>query len=331
MGKILVLGEAGPSQLFAKIKAQRCDRPTLKNLRNGQITQQKNCAAPIYFNLGTTVELATGKYILGFENSIFPGLVEITSGKLRQLQLTRLDIPSSLQNEKRVRFYRDFSSLTEQRKIYFSHYFTGRHFFRLTNQYSFGDYYITDGQRYDNVQWRSFELCSSINSFSELREQAKLVCNTWNRAKSMIELSDLFKFESISSEFEGTFQEAAIAEPGDIQAVRHLRHLVAAPLAPGEFVSVFPGIYRVVADGSSRSLRMTTPDLEETYDPADNALKFEPEDPILELANRNECLKSSIWRTELRSYCTSDKLEGCDRMTAKKCDSLKIDLRFRKY
>jgi hypothetical protein len=331
-GFLQVKGEAGPTQLFGKIKVQRCDKPTVKNSRSGIKILQKNCDAPIYFALNTAQSLPVGNYIVGFENSIYPGFVTVEADKTNSLELTKIQVPQvtgQSQNSTQYRVFRDFSTLTEQRKIYFQMYYTGKHFFKLTSRYSFGDYYLTDGQRPDNVQWRTLDLCATINSYAEAREQAKFVCQSWSAAKSMMDMADLYKFET-SASLDGQFQEAWVSEPGDVQAIRHLRHLVSAPLQAGDFVSVFPGAYKIVADGRSAvSTKIVgLPPVVESYPTEDMSRQFDL-DPATGAAPT--CVGAETWRTDQRSYCTSDNYEGCDRATAASCQALNLDLKFRKY
>lgn len=333
-GSMQVNGEAGPTQLYGRVKVQRCDKPTEKKSRSGSLTLQRNCDAPLYFNLNTAQSMPVGTYLVGFEDSIYPGFVTVDADRTTALDLIKVQVPAAAtpaQANLKYRIYRDFTTLTEQKKIYFQIYYTGKHFFKLTSRYSFGDYYLTDGQRPDNVQWRTLDLCSSISGYGEAREQAKFVCQSWNNAKSMMDMADLYKFET-SNSFDGQYQEAWITEPGDVQAIRHMRHLVSAPLAAGDFVSVFPGAYKILSEGRNAvATKLNTGVVTESYSADDLSRVFAADPDTTPEEAAIACTTADMWRTDQRSYCTSDKAEGCDRTTAKACVPLNIDMRFRKY
>lgn len=349
-GILEVRGEAGPQQIFARVKAVSCSSPTDRVLKSGVTTQKRNCSAPVYLDLNAPTEIPAGKYIVGFENTIYPGFVEVKASETTSLDLVKIQMTGTLAKEQKLRVYRDFSSLVEQKKIYFSLFYTGRQFFKLTNRYSFGDYYLTDGGQVDSIQFRNFDYCQAMGPTSQPREQVTMICDSWNHGKSMLDMADLFKFESLP-EFEGQFQEAIVSEPGDVQAVRHLKHLVSAPFLGSDFISVFPGVYRVSVDGkpSVKSIRIATAGLIENYEDTDLSrdLRTSIPDPKTttpvvtdqESTDKDQtplsaaatCSTANSWRTELRSYCTSDRQEGCDRTQALKCEVLRLDLRFRKY
>ncbi len=354
-GQLTIRGELGPSQKFALVKAQRCEKPTVKS-RNSKLIPsvlQRNCQAPVYFELNTPTSLPVGQYLLGFENTIYPGLVEVQADTNVTFDLEKIEIPAAFSKEKQVRVYRDFSALVEQRKIYLSIYYTGAHFFRLT-KYSFGDFYLTSKLERDYFQIRTFKPCANLWSYQGLRAHAKFVCNTWNNAKSMMEMADLYRFDPAGGPTEGTFQEALYFEPGDIQAVKHGKYLVSVPFEPSSFVSVFPGVYRISVDGKNiPSIRVETAPIIENYPDEDLNRELRPIGKLVDVSpefqnamspdqqaqsavtdtssqNFEKCDTARVWRTESRSYCSSDKAEGCDRQQAQKCEVMNLDLRFRK-
>jgi hypothetical protein len=343
-GTLEVRGEAGNTQMFATVKAQRCDRPIpRKKTNSNQSSLVRSCDQPIYFDLNQEQTLPAGNYILGFENSIYPGLVKIEASSPAVVYLTKIEVPRQFSNEKKLKVFRDFSSLIEQRKIYLEMYFSGKHFFKLTSSYSFGDYYMADDQRADNIQWRTPDLCKAIKSMKDLREHAKFVCDSWNNAKSMADMADIYKFET-TAELEGMFQEAWMTEPGDIQAIRHSKHLVAAPMTSADFVSVMPGVYRILPDRKgAKSIQIRSENISENYS-AEDLSRDLPVKDIASISSQEtteteeadidpatSCPLAKIWRTESRSYCVTDNAEGCDRITAKQCQPMRIDIRLRKY
>jgi hypothetical protein len=353
-GQLTVRGEAGPGQKFPLVKAVQCAKPQAKARSSKAVPSvlQRSCLAPIYFELNTAQTLPAGQYILGFENTIYPGLVEVPENREIFIDLVKIEVPSQWAREKQVRIYRDFSSLLEQRKVYLSVYYTGAHFFRQT-RYSFGDYYITGQLDRDYFHLRTFKSCSNLWSYAALRAHARFVCTTWNTAKSMMDMADLFRFDPTGGPQEGTFQEALYFEPGDVQSIRHGKDLVGVPMEPSAFVSVFPGVYRMSVDGKNiQSLRIETEPVIESYPEEDTTrdvkamLKLTDSNPDFQTSNvavegetapaepridePHACLTANMWRTEHRSYCTSDKAEGCDRSLVTKCEPMGLDLRFRK-
>lgn len=336
LGSLQVNGTAGPTQHFSKVKVQRCDNPSDRVLKfKGKDVHvlKRNCENAIYLNLNTATPLKAGQYIVGFENSLYPGFIVVHENEKTQLDLIKINISDALKGaevpaDARLRVYRDFSSLIEQKKIYFQYFYSGKHFFKLTNRYSFGDYYLMDSSRIDSVQFRNFDYCSSLAAVAEAREHVQYICAAFNSGRSMMDLSDLFRFET-AAEYEGQFQELNVGAPGDVQPLRHAKHLVSAPLTVNDFVSVFPGVYRISLDGKTafKSVRVDTA-AQESYADKDLVLT-ETTDEEIEVKTCDS--KTSMWKTEMRSYCSNDKVEGCDRNQAQVCHPIDLDLKFRRY
>ena len=108
-----------------------------------------------------------------------------------------------------------------------------------------------------------------------------------------------------------------------------------------DFVAVMPGVYRIEGETGRQNMRATTTALTETY--GDLTRTFgnskshgEVDDIDLETTvdsgaiSTGRCGEASVWRTEKRSYCTHDGLDGCSRALAQQCEEMKLDLRFRK-
>lgn len=239
-GSLLVEGEGGRFQIFQKVKAVRCSTQA-----RGQ------CDTPVFFDLNKPFNLPEGQYIVGFENSIHPGLVAVRSGATTRLRLERLTIPSSFSGQK-VKVYRDLSQSVEQNKILMSMYYMNRHFFRLEKE-TFGDLYLTGAWERDFVQRFTYEACSSISSWSQEEEKAKNVCNAYKTATQPSGLRELYTFNQ-----DGTMVENWVTIPGALFLSKHPRYLVATPMRDTDFVAVFAGAYKVEAtdkSGSAVSLR----------------------------------------------------------------------------
>lgn len=187
----------------------------------------------------------------------------------------------------------------------------------------------------------------------DIREHAMYVCETVNAAQNMMDMADLYRFQS-----NGTYQEATVDYPGDIFPKRYLRTLVSGPISGTDFVSVMPGHYRLATEAGKTSELMNKMSVAESY-PAGQRVFAKSRlsqlngndvsegdvvektqstdsvaDPLGQLAgissSNNHCSSATIWRTEQRSYCTQDNSDGCSRMSARLCEEIKLDLRFRK-
>ncbi len=303
MGALVVNGEAGKFQIFAKVKAVRCD---------AQVRGQ--CDAPVYFGLRQETALPAGTYIVGFENSIYPDLVKVDAGSTRVLNLEKITVPSKVTGEV-VRVYRDFSNMIEQKKLYLSMYYMNRHFFRLEKD-NFGDLYLTGSWERDFVQRFNYELCAKISSYSEASNAAKNVCAGWSGAKAPLDLRDLFSFNS-----DGTFQEMWVTYPADVIPTKHPRYIVSAPFSASDFVSVFPGAYKVQADGKGqRAVAVKVGNLTSS----ERTLRYSLNTDLsfTSLGEVSPCLDAQTWKTDQRSYCTNDNQEGCNRTQAETCEAM---------
>jgi murein L,D-transpeptidase YcbB/YkuD len=360
-GSLTVIGQAGPMQYSNQVVVQKCQEPEVSiNSKTGMRKLIKKCNAPLKFSLNTMQTLESGSYIVGFENTLYPGFVEISAGANIQIELQKIVISNQLAKEKNIKIYRDMGSLVEQKKIYFQQYYSGQSLFRETIR-SYGDLSIAGLGEADVSASTPNSYCSENNLNSlvlakDIREHALFVCETLNSAQNMMDLADLYRFQP-----NGTFQEAVVDYPGDIFPKRHLRKLVGAPMKQTDFVSVMPGHYRIVTESGKNSELINTMFISESYpagqrvfaksrlslvngnevsegdvaekvhvaDSATNAIGQLFGSPTLSTVS-NRCGTATVWRTELRSYCTLDSLDGCARTTAKLCEEIKLDLRFRK-
>ncbi len=366
-GTLTVVGAVGPTQYFSHVVVQKCDQP--ESTIDARTTMHKlirKCTLPIKFSLNSAQSLEAGSYIVGFENTIYPGFVNVVSGKNIQIQLQKISVPSSFSAERNIKVYRDMGSLVEQKKVYFQKYFSGQNLFRQTLR-SYGDLSIAGFADIDVAVSAAYNYCyeNNLNTLvlsKEIREHALFVCETLNAAQGMMDLADLYRFQS-----NGTYQEATVDYPGDVIPKRYLRVLVGSPMKSGDFVSVMPGVYRMASD-TKTSDRINTITLPEAYpntrrifaksrlslvntnevsegDVQDksqaSAVPTSAADGVSEVSAdpvapthlgsaSNRCELASIWRTEFRSYCIQDTQEGCGRASSILCEEIKLDLRFRK-
>ena len=346
---IKVIGQAGSTQQFGEVVAIRCDEPDFgSNPKTGMRTINRHCDEPVKFSLNTIKSLNSGRYILAFENSIYPGFVEVLENQITTIQLQKISVPKNFDKQASIKIYRDLSSQIEQKKMYFEKFYLGKNIFRQAIR-KFGDFYLAGLTDIDTAPQASYAYCSEnaidkLRLVVDIREHAKFVCETYNQAQTFMDYADLFRFGQ-----SGMAQEATVDYPGDIIPKMHLRYLVATPMTANDFVSVMPGVYRIASD-SNRSTRATTANIIESYpsetrtfansqnrgeaDDIDLATTVasagSPEVSAIQTSAASRCTDAPVWRTEKRSYCNSDSLDGCNRALAQQCEVMKLDLRFRK-
>ncbi len=241
MGTLTVRGEAGPSQIFRQVKVARCDRNT------------RSCSLVEYFDLNQAKNLSPGEYIVGFENSIYPGWVVIQSGQNTVLDLIKLNVPSALSHEGRVRVFRDFNSDMEKNKLFFVQFYMGRPLFRLS-EYSFGDLYLASPGMIDLTLRINYDICNSFKMRNSENDEAVDICLNAAQAKNWRDMSVLYQFQGRDSMerslMRGQYLQNLVSEAGDRRQILMRRHLVSAPMKGTDFVSVFPGQYRFLSDAN---------------------------------------------------------------------------------
>lgn len=250
-GEIEVLGEAGPSQLFKQIKAVRCDRET------------KKCSQFYFFNLNQSQKVESGQYIVGFENSLYPGWVTVDAGQKTTLNLVKLVTPSSLSSHSRIRVFRDLDTDIEKNKMFFTQLHFGRPFFRLS-QWSFGDLYLTKPGMLDITVRLNYDVCNRSQYEDPEVEDAKVICESATRTKesqNWRNMSSLFQFggkDHMGRPLQkGQYVQRLVSEAGDTRQILMRRQLVSGLIKGGDFVSVFPGRYRFLSDSSASSISLS--------------------------------------------------------------------------
>lgn len=103
-GSLTVLGQAGAMQYSNQVVAQKCEVPEATvNAKTGMRKLIKKCDTPIKFSLNNLQNLESGSYIVGFENTIYPGFVQISAGSHVQIELQKITISSQLAKEKNLK------------------------------------------------------------------------------------------------------------------------------------------------------------------------------------------------------------------------------------
>ena len=304
-GALRVEGERGKFQVFAKVKAVRCATET-----------RGSCDPAVFFELNETKAVPAGNYILGFENSLYPDLVQVRAGETKTVYLEKLTVPAGVTGK--VRVYRDFTSLIEQKKLYLTMYYMNRHFFRLDKD-NFGDLYLTGSWDRDFVQRFTYELCPRIKAFGEVPAAALAVCNAWNTATRPLDLRELFSFAD-----DGTFEEMWVTYPGDIIPTLHPKYMVSVPMSESDFVSVFPGSYRFQGETAKgkpgKAVNVKAGRVVAEFD-SQNSLNSGSS--LNSMGTKNDCRGALSWKTQDRAYCRRDSQEGCNRSQALTCEALR--------
>ncbi|MEN0059767.1 MAG: L,D-transpeptidase family protein [Bdellovibrio sp.] len=303
-GSLMVQGQPGRMQLFQMVKAVRCD-----------VNKRGTCAEPVYFALNKQQSVPAGSYLVGFENSLYPEMVTVAAGRSTTLQLEKVTVPAQVKGQK-IRIYRDFTALSEQQKIYLTMFAMNRHFFRLEKD-KVGDLYLAGSWERDFVQRFTYETCARIDTYAQASSATKSVCRAWNTAQRSADLRELYNFGA-----DGTFQEMWVTYPGDVIPSKHPRYLVSLPITEQDFVSVFPGTYKVQAEGKNMPSVRVTVGARSQNDRSNGILLNATHNFISLNAGASDCWASHMWKTEDRAYCTDDEQEGCYRGSAKVCEGM---------
>lgn len=305
MGALRVDGERGKFQIFAKVKAVRCSTET-----------RGTCDPAIYFDLNEAKAVPAGAYLLGFENTIYPELVQVRSGETRTIVLEKLTVPSSVKGDK-IRVYRDFASLVEQKKMYLTMFYMNRHFFRLDKE-NFGDLYLTGSWDRDFVQRFTYEVCPKIDAYGEVSPGARSVCRAWNTASKPQDLRELFNFAE-----DGTFEEMWVTFPGDVIPTVHPKYMVSVPIGEADFVSVFPGAYRFQGEGAKgKPGKSVVVKAGRVLAEMSSQFSLNSDSSLNSMVSTSDCRGALSWKTEERAYCSRDSQAGCSRSQARSCEVL---------
>lgn len=261
MGTLTVRGQPGPSQLFAQVKAVRCEVSS----------SIRRCGSASYLKLNQSTPLPAGSYIVGFENSIYAGWVHVRSGSSVTLDLVKLTVPTSVRRgADKVKVFRDFDSDVEKKKLYFVQFYLSRPLFRLS-QYYFGDLYLASAGQLDVTLRLNYDACNRLNLKNPDIEDALEICLAAMRVKTWRDMSVFFQFNGKDhmerTLLKGHFIQNLVSEAGDRRQIVMRRHLVSAPMKAHDFISVFPGQYRFLSEApGANSVSVTAGSILENFD-----------------------------------------------------------------
>lgn len=358
-GTVLLRGTPSPAQRFNRGKLVKCE---VRLIGGGQFSANRNSCDmqnPVYLPVSTPgqdqpTSVAPGFYVLGFENSVYPGFVQVKAGETLSIDLQQIPVPAG----GNVKIFRDLNSLSEEVKMYFTTYVLGESVFKLA-EYSFGDLYIKSFGTRDGAVALDYKTCER-KSLPKLTTKGERLCKAYNMGTFLM-LTEMFNFQP-----NGSFVQYEIGDQGKPYPYTFGRLLVAkrtnAQIAP--FVNVLPGQYTIeVTDAKGAvSTRSTGPvgainptnalAMNIGWLPAASQLKMNgtaaiavpqaidpsadtnaPSDAVLASADVDDnagefvdrsatCSSARMWRTDLRAYCTADTTAGCARSTAKVCEPM---------
>ncbi|RYZ67661.1 MAG: hypothetical protein EOP05_17460, partial [Proteobacteria bacterium] len=119
-GGFVLRGVPSPAQRFNRGKLIACNP---KPAGTSFATARASCdtANPVFVPLSLAgqeqiTNVTPGTYILGFENSIYPGFIYVNPGRATVIDLQQVPVPSGGQ----VKIFRDLTSNLEQSKLFFS-------------------------------------------------------------------------------------------------------------------------------------------------------------------------------------------------------------------
>jgi hypothetical protein len=358
-GTVLLRGTPSPAQRFNRGKLIRCD---VRFIGGGQFAATRNACDtenPVYLPISTPgqdqpTNVAPGFYVLGFENSVYPGFVQVKTGQTLAIDLQAVPVPEG----GAVKIYRDLNALTEEVKMYFTTYVLGEPVFKLA-EYSFGDLYIKSFGTRDGAVALDYKVCER-SKLPKLTTKGERLCKAYNMGTFLM-LTEMFTFNT-----NGSYLQYEVGPQGKPYPYKFGRLLVAKRTNSqiASFVNVLPGQYVIEVTDSKGAIstRSTGPigsinpanalAMNIGWLPAASQLKMNggaaisvpqaidpaadpnaPSDALLAQADADDnageyvntsatCSSSRMWRTDLRAYCTSDATPGCARSAAKVCEPM---------
>lgn len=351
-GRFVLSGTPNDIQLFQSATLLYC-KPEQGTKRELRFTRSSCADKTIRADLNQPLTLPVGHYLLSYENSLYPGFIEIRKEQETRLDLVPLPFMPIASQGKVVKVYRDLQDLIEQKKIYFE-FFSHGSFLRKLTAYSEGhkDFYIRAWGNHDAFSsLRVYQYCDTFEQklrtgavteqqVASLPSGAYRLCKAI-RTMNYMAMSEFFDFRS-----RATMVQKNIDSIGYVMNHVVDRLLVAPPINVSKvqsgFINVLPGSYalEVIKEGGAtehftftagepkklsnfggtanpKSLLFgyTAPTFEQNNEP------LSPEGQEVRKAALS-CETSHLWRTEHRAYCRSDLAEGCDRTTSKICEPM---------
>lgn len=329
-GFLQIEGVVSDAAIVGKAKAIRCSM----HLYSGGVGIKKDGCDfrnPYILELNQNYSLPEGLYLVGYENTIYPGLVEVRENQNTNLQLNQVSIGNEFAG-KQVKMYRDFAHPIEQKKIMLTHYGLGRSFFLMTENE--GEYQLRIPffkEILGHIDYRGCEIVAKRSakesSFRIERSDSIRICKSMLSANTFLDYREVFDFSE-----EGMFTEMWVNPVGDLYKFKHKKHMVSQSLQAGDVIYLFSGAYKISTNDKT-AISVIVGDIENTQFGVEslpqvqelvhqNAETFSMS-PGLELEAEKPpgvcSTQTTLWKTENRAYCRSDSQAGCSRVAAKMC------------
>lgn len=176
---VKVEGLMGPTQLYREVTAIRCSNKSYKGCLKGEQEggDQKN-PETYHFKVNEIAHLPVGSYMLGAENSLYPGWLNVSCNPVSQvvpgsnsvsgcapivIKLSGFSLPEEYSNAHSVLIYRDLTKPDEQRKILNHDFYLGNTFLpQASSTSSDKSFYLASGNQIDMVQRMSLDYCLEV-------------------------------------------------------------------------------------------------------------------------------------------------------------------------
>ncbi|MFZ4402613.1 MAG: L,D-transpeptidase family protein [Pseudobdellovibrionaceae bacterium] len=251
-----------PSSTYGSLKVNA--NPISKNQYFSSVTAVRckaidQCDSPVYFSVNESVRLPTGSYLLYFENSMYPGFLNISANQTYELPLYKVSVPTQFSDKSKYLIYRDFDSQLEKNKILFNFYWNKKTSSQLLSRGLMDGLYSADMVQRPWSLKNNLDICGRPSS--ELSAKARSLCAILSSAKDFMSLADFFVFDpptlskSASASYRGGFLQKILNPLGDITVVPHPRYFVTTPISKKEHAWVFAGNYIVQSASEPKNIQ----------------------------------------------------------------------------
>lgn len=290
---VQINGELGPTQLFGNAVAIRCAVIPYKGCvdvdAKGVQTREE-----YHFRVNEEVMLPVGYYIVGAENTMLPGWLEVECNPDElsncapiRLNLEKITIPDEFGTAERVIVFRDVSSKVEGNKILSQGFHNGKALIKQTPIDS-KNFYVPGINQSDVVERLTNDYCVPIlkGKVKDVAPEVLKYCRSLSEVIGMAEYVELpvviendvvegssdqvksyrkmkvfdFPAESQRGRNQNQWSQRWVSAPGTWIDFTHRRYLVSAPLFPQNisadrrFVAVLPGQYQMLAFDSQSNI-----------------------------------------------------------------------------
>jgi hypothetical protein len=296
-GTIRISGQPGEGQPNHALM-YKCLIENVRSSNSGWQAIQNSCEDPITIEINKDVSVPQGNYLIGYSNTVYPGLYPIADYRRYNIYLQQVDTQGGVVT-------RDFGRNIEQIKLYFSEFLIGKRFFNLSEYQGRGVY--LQQQHYPSLtKALNYSACEDKN-IRKKSDEAELICEMRNTGLFM-DMMHTFQFNR-----EREIADLWVTKPGDIFPYEHKGgHLVTSPSHRPARVAVMPGAYLITRPDGTESKVETSGFPTQIHYGNTDVTKIDADKP--------SCKKASLWRTEFRSYCSLDSQEGCSRNRADLCE-----------